>query len=74
MNMKFISIAWSLINGKVVALEKDILNTAKNENFHHMEQFSFSGMLNWSINVTFSIFALAQAWQGIYGKLTHHLR
>lgn len=27
--MKFISIAWSLISGKVVALEKDILNMAK---------------------------------------------
>lgn len=38
-----------------------------------MEQFSFSGMLNWSINVTFSIFTLAQTWQGIYGKLRHHL-
>lgn len=27
--MRFISIAWSLFSGKVVALEKDILNMAK---------------------------------------------
>lgn len=44
--MKFISIALSLISSKVFVLEKSFLNMAKNENFHCIEQFSFSGMLN----------------------------
>lgn len=37
--MKFISIAWSLISSKVLALEKDFLKHGKNDNFCNMNRF-----------------------------------